>query len=262
MLLETPGIFVKNHNRITTYQRTHLFRKNASVEELIDLYDLDRRHRLHIIDAIERIEVAFRTVLSNYVTLRNSDTHWYMNATHFVQSYNHEELIKQVERETLKSKPKKRNAFCNHYYQTYSSPDLAPTWMIAEQLPLGAWSQIYENLRQSRDKKAVAREFNIGPEELASWVRSLSYLRNLCAHHARLLKINYVLLPRVSPVLPSGLNDKKFIIFAAVIHYLLRRVSPNSKWSARTKALLESFENLDREDLLGFHDSWYEDKFW
>jgi abortive infection bacteriophage resistance protein len=103
--------------------------------------------------------------------------------------------------------------------------------MVAEQLSIGAWSKVYENLAQSRDKKDIAREFNTGPEELASWIRSLSYLRNLCAHHARLIKINYILLPRTSSALPSTINDKKFIIFAAVIHYLLRRVSPNSQWS-------------------------------
>ena len=252
LLLETPGTFVTNQNGITLYQRTHIFRQGASFEELTDLYDLDRRLRLHILDATERIEVAFRTILSNHMTLKYSDTHWYMQAAHFAKKYDHSKLLKQVERETLKRNPRKRNAFCNHYYQTYTSPDLPPVWMVVEQLSMGAWSQVYENLRQSRDKKAIAREFYIGPEELASWMRSLSYLRNLCAHHARLLKINYVLLPRTSSALPSTINDKEFIIFAAVIHYLLRRVSPSSQWSARTKELLAPFNNLDLEDFARF----------
>lgn len=262
LLLETPGTSVANQNRMMLYQRTHVFRQGASFEELIHLYDFDRRLRLHILDAIERIEVAFRTVLSNHMTLKYSDTHWYMQTTHFVKKYDHNRLLKQIERETLKRSPKKRNAFCNHYYQTYTSPSLPPIWMVAEQLSMGAWSQVYENLRQSRDRKDIAREFDIGPEELASWMRSLSYLRNLCAHHARLLKINYALLPRTSSVLPNTINDKKFIIFAAVIHYLLRRVSPSSQWSARTKELLASFETLDHKDLLGFHKDWYKDSSW
>ena len=262
LLLETPGTFTTNHNGVSLYQRTHLFRPGTSFRELLDLYDLDRRLRLHSLDAIERIEVAFRTILSNHMTLKYSDPHWYLQATHFVPKYGHNKLLQQVERETLKDRPRKQNAFCSHYYQTYTSPQLPPTWMIAEQLSMGAWSQIYENLGRSRDRKAVARAFNTGPEKLTSWIRALSYLRNLCAHHARLLKINYVLLPRTSSALPSGIEDKKFIIFAAVIHYLLKRVSPNSKWSLRTKDLLESFENLDHEDLLGFHKDWHKDSFW
>ena len=262
LLLEAPGTFVTKGSGGTMYQRTHVFRSDASFRELIDLYDLDRRLRLHILDAIERIEVAFRTILSNHMTTKYSDTHWYMRPKHFDSTYNHNQLLQQVERETRKNNPRKRNAFCNHYYQTYTSPSIPPVWMIAEQLSMGAWSQIYENLKQSRDKKDVAGEFNTGPEEMASWMHALSYLRNLCAHHARLLKINYVLLPRISPVLPSTIDNKKFIIFAAVIHYLLRRVSPNSKWSVRTKDLLETFENLDHEDLLGFVNDWHKDGFW
>ena len=262
LLLETPGTFVTNANGVTMYQRTHVFRPGASFRELIDLYDLDRRLRLHILDAIERIEVAFRTILSNHMTLKYSDTHWYMQSTHFGPKYDHNWLLQQVKRETRKNSPRKRNAFCNHYYQTYASPNLPPVWMVAEQLSMGAWSQIYEKLKRSRDKKDVAREFNTGPGELASWMHALSYLRNLCAHHARLLKINYVLLPRTSSALPSTIDNKKFIIFAAVIHYLLHRVSPNSKWSVRTKDLLETFENLDHEDLLGFVDDWHKDGFW
>jgi abortive infection bacteriophage resistance protein len=270
LLLETEGEFVVSPKGKASYQRTHTFREAATFSQLINLYDLDRRLRLHVLDAIERLEVAVRNNICNHMSLTYGDPHWYMEPAYFDNRFTisedrpsrHEEFVEKVELETCKYKPGNRNAFCRHYYEFYSTPELPPSWMVAEQLSMSTWSIIYAHLAQRSDKKAIAEQLDVSPAELESWLRALTYLRNLCAHHARLLKINFVQLPKSSDKLPPPLNRFRFAVFAAVIHVLLRQVSPRSQWSSRTKDLLARFPDIDTSDLLGFPPKWQEDEFW
>nr|WP_317188062.1 Abi family protein [Acinetobacter gerneri] len=68
----------------------------------------------------------------------------------------------------------------HHYYQAYVTPEYPPCWMIAEVLPLGSWSKLYEHLVQSKDRKQVSKQFDLSPELLESWLHALTYLRNVC----------------------------------------------------------------------------------
>lgn len=38
----------------------------------------------------------------------------------------------------------------------------------------------------NRDKKAIAKSFGVGYTYLESWLESISYVRNICAHYGRL----------------------------------------------------------------------------
>ena len=54
----------------------HTFNKDATIEGVIDLYNFDRELRLLLLDAIERIEVSFRALLSNIMCCRYGPV-WY-----------------------------------------------------------------------------------------------------------------------------------------------------------------------------------------
>ena len=55
------------------------YRQGATFEQVLDCYVFDRKLRLLVIDAIERIEIAFRTVMINELALKYDDAHWYLN---------------------------------------------------------------------------------------------------------------------------------------------------------------------------------------
>ena len=83
--------------RLTPYMRPfqhsnndHLFKNGVEFNQLTRLYDFDRRLRLLIIDAIERIEVAVRARISN-VLGQKYGSHWYLDKSHFKKSYDHQQ---------------------------------------------------------------------------------------------------------------------------------------------------------------------------
>ncbi len=72
------------------------------------------------------------------------------------------------------------------YIDTYKSPSNPPSWMCFELLTIGQLSHSYRGLREKSDKKLIADEFDLHPTVFTSWLHSLTYVRNICAHHSRL----------------------------------------------------------------------------
>jgi abortive infection bacteriophage resistance protein len=49
-----------------------------------------------------------------------------------------------------------------------------------------AYSVMYSNLKPGREKREIANAFGLADKVFSSWLHSIVYLRNICAHHARL----------------------------------------------------------------------------
>lgn len=63
----------------------------------------------------------------------------------------------------------------------------APIWEAVEVMSLGMLSKLYRNTRPKSVRHAVADSFGATSEELSSWMRTLTAVRNRCAHFAPLL---------------------------------------------------------------------------
>ena len=283
-LLERRGLVVADRNRAKQYlsyisyyrlsgyavlletepvgsvARTHLFKPGATFDSLIELYAFDRRLRLLLIDAIERIEVALRTLLCNSLSQKYGP-HWFIGASGFKPDFNHGRLLKTIREETGKDEPGRQNDSCKHCYNSYAYPEFPPCWMVAEVLSMGMWSMVFSGLRGS-DQKMVARLLNLSPDELRSWFHALSSIRNRAAHHGRLVGHYPIIRPRHSKKLPSGLPTHTFSALAAVVFLLLRKIVPGSTWALRLHSLFDKNPDVDVKRFLGFSADWWTDPFW
>lgn len=245
--------------------RSHRFREGASFNNLLSLYIFDRRLRLLVMDAIERVEVAVRSVMAYELSHKYEDGHWILNEElfHTSDDFIHRDLIGMIKRETSFSategteRHKRREPFINHYYANYDDPKLPPSWMLIEIMTLGTWSKVYANLKISKDRKIISRVFDLAPDMLESWLHSLTCLRNLCAHHSPIYGRRMKAYP---PQARAGWPELPRTAFArrvAVLEYLLRKIAPGTEWGTRVKALIEN-EPLVKPELLGIqhHDFW------
>lgn len=249
-------------------ERLHRFREGSSFDDLLRAYVIDRRMRVMAIDAIERIEVAIRSTINHEMSCRYVDSHWYLQDNLFFSTdqFNHQDLLREIRRHTARNadpgsdKEQRREQFIRHYYTQYSEPDLPPCWMIAEVLPLGTWSKVYQHLNVSKDRKRISRQFDLPPHTLDSWLHTLTYLRNLCAHHSRLYYRPLVIIPRQDKGLPFD-PVNRFSNYAAVIHWFLKQVSPKSTWEERLKELLNELPENEHIHY-GFRPEWFQEPFW
>jgi len=142
-LLVKQGLIVKNPKRVLHYLRfisyhllsgyfrtfqlqntsEYIFKKGTTFDSIISLYIFDRKLRLLVMDAVERIEVAVRTTISSTMCEKYGP-HWYLKPMLFKSSFNHQGLIETIERETGFNNPKKQNKSCGNYFKNYSKPHL------------------------------------------------------------------------------------------------------------------------------------------
>ena len=244
--------------------RSHSFRAGTSFEDILAIYDFDRHLRLLVMDAIERIEVGVRTILAYEMSHQYEDGHWILNSALFSESteFKHAELLRRIKSETAFSaetgsdRHHRRETFITHYYENYDNPELPPSWMLIEVLPLGTWSKVFANLRVSKDRKRVARVLDLPPATLKSWLHSLTYLRNLCAHHSRIYGRKLMFPPAMRDDWPE-LPPYAFSRFIAVLDFLLQKMAPDTRWGEKMHGLIDA-EPLVNPEMLGIqnHDFW------
>ena len=247
----------------------HQFRSGTTFENIRKLYIFDRELRLLVLDAIERIEVAFRSQINNYMAL-SYGAHWYLDEAHFIPKYDHKALLAEIELLGRRSK----EVFVKHYRTKYTEPRLPPSWMVTELLTCGQLSKVYDSLASFSDLKSIAKGMNTSAELLRSWMQAISYIRNTCAHHSRLWNRELGTAPMV-PAKPKGnwINmpitiadsqvdpHKRIYLLLAILEYLLQAVNPTSTWHERLKMLMDRNPQISRAHM-GMPDDWADDPFW
>ena len=262
------------------------FKPGTTFQQVLDLYRFDRELRLLVIDAIERVEISVRSQIVNTLCMTHG-AHWFLDAAHFQPKFDHGMFLRKIEDDfgvktgaggvkILPMRPHSE-AFIAHYYQKYGDPYLPPFWMVAETLTLGSLSKLYEGLRDNATRNAVAGVYGVNEAVLVSWLRSLTYLRNLCAHHSRLWNRDFAIKPLVAHKLgtllapfPKTLPDgrtiqvqppSRFYALAVVLFDFLTVVSVGTVWNERLATLLDSHAFVDPM-AMGFPTNWKTEVFW
>lgn len=241
---------------------THKFIKHTTFEDVIDLYSFDRKLRLLVSDELERIEVAFRSELSQTMS-EVFGPHWYTNPSFFIQKYNHTDFIDLLKKDIGydPSKSAVRQRFIDHYFRKYCDPKLPPSWMIFEILSFGTVSQVFKNLSRE-NQKLVAKSYGLDGSVLASWMHSITYLRNLAAHHQRLWNRSYTIKPIIAKQYASELMEPtRFYAQAIIIQVLLKIVAPESQWAIKLGSLFSAHPKVNIQQM-GFPSDWQTRAIW
>lgn len=232
-----------------------------SFQDLLDHYIFDRELRVMVMDEIERIEIAVRSIIVNELSLKHGP-HWHLNHKLFIpkkDALQFGELLRKVEAETGRSKER----FIFHYRNKYSDPYLPPAWMAAECLSFGIWSRIYAVLARA-DRLPIARAFGLHEDEMQSFVHSLTVVRNVCAHHARLFDRTFSHRPtttwKLNGVYPT-LTQDSFYARAALIHVFLNVILPVNHWPQKLVACFRKHPGVN-PSVMGFPTGWESQPFW
>jgi abortive infection bacteriophage resistance protein len=238
----------------------HDFKPGTDFKKILDLYTFDRQLRLVAIDALERIEVALRTAITDAMCT-SYDPFWFLNRARFSSSFNFDEGMENLKQEIGYYKADKRSIAISHYYNSYDQPYLPPSWMIFEALSFGSVVHIFRRLSTS-DRKKISNRFNIDEKIASSWFFSLSYARNLCAHHQRFWNRIFTIKPAVQKSYHDDLspNETAYAQFVTM-QVLMRVISPTSRWQDRLNGVVTSYPSIQISEL-GFPIGWDARPLW
>ncbi|EXB17152.1 MULTISPECIES: Abi family protein [Acinetobacter] len=244
--------------RLSTYQ------PNVELVTLIHMSMIDAELRSLILAAIDRIEVEVRNVINHELSIKYNSSHWFLDENLFQSSdqFKHQDFLGKIKQFTAKKadagseKEKLRETFIHHYYQAYDTPEYPPCWMIAEVLPLGSWSKLYEHLVQSKDRKQVSKQFDLSPELLESWLHALTYLRNVCAHQGRLFNRTFAFPPKQGKKAPLKTQHQLYN-YICILFLFLKEFNHEYDWLERIEAVLKKCPN-ELLKFYGFDENWLE----
>lgn len=239
----------------------HLFKSGATLETAFRLYCFDRELRKIVAAELEKIEVAIRSQLVYFMAHRYGPF-WISDAANFRPGFQHARMLAKIEPELTGSDEE----FMRAFWAKYSDPH-PPCWMTAEIVSFGVISRLYQNLRDISVKQQIADGFALPYRVFESWTHALVYLRNICAHHARLWNREFQIRPQIprSPraqwlVNSSVTNDRSYFMMSMIV-YLLNSVNSRHRFRQKFQALLAKYPNVDPL-AMGFLPDWKTEPLW
>ena len=276
----TAGLFLQhiNYYRFSGYALAfetsrHVFIPGTTFEQIRLAYEFDRALRDLVTESLEVIELDLRTAVAHTF----SQTHGpfgHTDASKFMpvfdsprREYTHTDWLERVREEVRRS----RSLFIDHFkthYQEY--PDL-PIWETTEIMSFGALSRMYRGMNKP-DQKRVSARYGIQPMTLGSWILHLVYVRNLCAHHARLWDCLWAIKPDLPvgnnwmpPLLPG--NGRLFTTLL-IQNVLLRQCAAEKNftagWRLRVEQLITNLTPAapDAAQRMGLPSDWKKHPLW
>lgn len=281
LLLQARGLSIDNTTRVENYLRNigyyrfsaylyplletpknkQHFKADATFDKALGMYRFDRQLRLLMFSQLEKIEVAIRSAIVNIACRETDNPFWMTEKTYFYDDEQFSKTLQLIDKELSKS----REDFIAHFRNTYSDT-YPPSWMLAEILPLGVLTKIYQNIRSNPIRKAIAHEFDLPKPVFKSWVTILTVTRNNCCHHARVWNRTFALhaltIRRMErPWISAETNQQKVYFSLCVIKYFLNIISPKNDLTDKINNLLSAFPNIDTK-AMGFTPNWQEEPLW
>lgn len=248
---------------LQTRDGNHSFVGEVNFDEIINLYQFDKKLRAVIIEYMERIEVAVKAKLTNKYSLRYG-FFWYTQDALFIDK----DIYYSINNEIADTFANAQEGFLKSFKFNYRDEPSPPSNMALETLTLGKLSRLYKGLDNNDEKIEIANEFNLVSSTLTSWLIYLTNVRNVCAHHSRLWNKK---ITADRPSIPSRKNYKfngtmtddfntTMYGIISIMNRLLLSFNPDNRFISKIENLIEEYSI--QTFLMGFPEDWKTEAHW
>ena len=260
-LLQNISLFrFKNYLKPFRLQNSKTFKPNSTFEAAYSLYKFDSELRKMICSELEKIEVSIRAQLSLTIS-QNAGIFWFTDSSNFKLKLLHNNLLT-----TLKSELNRSDEEAIVDFRTKYTNDFPPSWMTFEISSFGTLSKLYSWLNSGLSRRQVASYYGLSDTVMISWLHSLVYIRNICAHHGRLwnkqMSINPIVPRKLKlPFVSIPKETKKLYYILSTILYFLQTVNPKNTFVSRFTQFIDKYPQVDL-NAMGFPKDWQQEPLW
>lgn len=271
--------FRKFEDSTPNSKRLDEFRTGAEFADVMEFYLFDKKLRLHLSDALERIEIAVRAQLVD--VMGQIGPFSYRDSRSYTASF-----INKIDGQPPLIDPfidgldeafrRSKEEFAKHFESKYEGPP--PVWIAAGTWDWGNLSYMLGYLSEkNRDAICRAIDPRLTRKSLASWMKCLNDVRNACAHHSRLWNKPLINSPRLKPKeidefkclldergrVPDA-NSKRLYGALVVMIFLMRCFYPKTEWQVRLRKLIMNSKHPAEVNPLtaGFPENWHQADIW
>lgn len=226
----------------------------TTFDQILSVYVFDRKLRGLLSDALERIEVAVKAILSDSGAHADSPF-WMCNAANFDHGV-HDQVLAEIKDAIGSNKEKHHHLFLSHFFTKYCDP-LPPCWMLMETLSFGQISRIYKRSK-GHIRKPTAFAFCLQQDILESWLHSLVFVRNLCAHHSRVWNRGLTIRPKIpkqyAGAIPETSHARLYSV-CCILQHMMAIIADGSQWADRLRTLINERPSIPLNSM-GFPEDW------
>lgn len=233
-----------NYYRLTAYFLPFLhgeeYIPGTTFERVYYLHEFDKKLRNIIFIILEDIELALRMQLAYYHSHKYGAL-GYKDSRNFNNLHNARRFEDHLKRAI---KNNENQLFVKHHIKKYDGN--FPLWVIIELFSFGELSIFYSDFHVSDQKEIANTLYQTNYNNLSSWLKCMTDLRNYCAHYSRLY---YNIFP-ATPKTPKGYNytlSNKIFDYILVLKFLYKNIGEwNVSFLTPFNALIEEyFEYID-----------------
>jgi len=225
-------------------------RIEATFEDVIMLYQFDRKLRELLLSSLEIIETSIKTLFAYHLTTKYKNPHIHLDKSKFNNPKYYDESIR-----ILKNSFKTSKEDYNYHYKNKYNEELPPLWVCIDFMTFGELSKWIRNLNAT-DTKQIASNYDIkSPKVFSSILYHFTEVRNRSAHNSRVwnsIFINRFSIPNRYKKVLSGKEYKLGHTLLALYDILYIIDCKNS--------FISDFFNLVRKDGIDLNEMGIDEK--
>lgn len=228
------------------------YNKQTTFKEIVDLYLFNANLRQIIFPEIEKVEINVRCRLANFFA-EQYGVLGYLQAENFANENYHAEFLKDINEEIGRNS---KAPFVRNFRENYEGGYL-PIYALVEVFSFGTLSKFYKNML-NKDKKAIAKTFGVGYTYFESWLESISYVRNVCAHYGRIYNAKLSKTPILyKEYTQAGIGNNRIYGVLLCLKHLLKNDTHWNLFVDNIELLFDKYGCV-QISTMGFPENWKE----
>lgn len=222
----------------------------ASFSQIVQLYKFNCNFRQLLFAMIERIEVNLRCRLANYFSSKYGVL-GYEDPANFQNAEHHAAFLEDINHEINRNR---KSPFVRNFQTNYKGGKI-PMYALVELFSFGALSKFFKNMK-NEDKKAIASTYGVPYPYFESWIESIAYVRNLCAHYGRLYNAKLTKTPTLyKQHRLAGIKNIRIYSVLVCISLLIPHDEHWEDFVDQLEAFIRKYPAV-RIDTMGFPTNW------
>lgn len=231
-------------------QKNSNYYPDTSFDDIVQLYKFNCNFRQILFPVIERVEINLRCRLANYFSTKYGVL-GYENPENFNNPEYHLAFLEDINHEISRNS---KSPFVKNFRENYQDGKI-PFYALVELFSFGTLSKFFKNMK-NEDKKAVSATYGVGYTYFESWIESIAFVRNLCAHYGRLYNAKLAKTPTLYKQY-SKAQIKNIRVFAVLL--CIKHLNKNDPhWTDVVNDIDELIQKYPavRTSTMGFPENW------
>lgn len=208
-MLEYTGYYRASRYGKYLLSYTNILKTKPKQDLLFDVYDFDLELRKLFFNYCKKAEIQFKSTLSNSISLKTNDPTFYIDKKYYTETKGEKDRIKRnsnreffnkkflksviEEEKNLRMKINKYPELREYRKGGARSKIKIPSWAAFSYFEFGTITNMYAYLNGSLRKEVLKYGYsrtNYGKNntnQVDTWLDAIRNLRNICAHHNRLI---------------------------------------------------------------------------